>query len=63
MDKVAIICGKCKGRVLESAPAARYIDLTCLRCGWSRDVPRDVWENANLGNIKDILKKVVNFEY
>jgi predicted nucleic-acid-binding Zn-ribbon protein len=64
MDKVAIICGKCRGRIFESAHhGAQYIDLTCLRCGWSRDVPSDVWAGANLGNVRDILKKVINFEY
>tara|TARA_Y100000310_G_scaffold268017_1_gene280402 strand:+ start:1313 stop:1507 length:195 start_codon:yes stop_codon:yes gene_type:complete len=64
MDKVAIICGKCRGRIFESAVIkTQYIDLTCIRCGWSRDVPSDVWAGANLGNVKDILKKAINFEY
>jgi RNase P subunit RPR2 len=64
MEKVSIICKKCGGRILESnAIGLNYIDLTCLRCGWSVDIPKDTWGNANIANVKDILRKAVKCEH
>jgi hypothetical protein len=55
---------RCRGRILAKGIAkSSYIDLTCLLCGWSRDVPGDIWDNATEDNLKDILMKADRFEF
>ena len=54
---------RCRGRILSSGiPKSTYIDLTCMQCGWSRDIPGDVWKNADVDDLKDILMKADRFE-
>ena len=59
---VMLIC-KCRGRILSSGiPKSSFIDLTCMKCGWSRDIPGDVWKNAEVDDLKDILRKADRLE-
>ena len=54
---------RCRGRILSNGiPKSSYIDLTCLHCGWSRDIPGDVWKNAEVDDLKDILMKADRLE-
>jgi len=64
MEKASIFCKKCNGRVLASeVPGYPYIDLTCLGCGWSRDVPKDVWANATKASLRQIVDKADKLEF
>ena len=55
---------RCRGRILaKGIPKSSYIDLTCLHCGWSRDIPGDIWDDATEDNLKDILMKADRFEF
>jgi DNA-directed RNA polymerase subunit RPC12/RpoP len=64
MGKTSIICGRCRGRVLESGTAGSlFVELSCMRCGRSFDVPEQVWKAATVENIQSILDKAVSFDF
>jgi len=55
---------RCRRRILaKGIPKSTYIDLTCLGCGWSRDVPGSVWKDATRASLREIVDKADRFEF
>jgi hypothetical protein len=64
MEKASIHCRKCNGGILSCGiPKSTFIDVTCMGCGWSRDIPGDVWKGATKASLRQIIDKADNLEY
>jgi hypothetical protein len=64
MEKASVHCRKCNGRILSCGiPKSTFIDLTCMGCGWSRDVPGDVWKDATKASLRQIIDKADRLEF
>ena len=64
MEKASIHCRKCNGRILSTGIAkSTFIDLTCMGCGWSRDIPGNVWKDATKASLREIVDKADRYGY